>query len=83
MDDSSKEILTAIVVFLVLIYGFFFVMDKVMEQIYSFPSETNCQRFNDQEYITIHDPHEMFCEFNQTGWHLNKTKLSEAFSNAV
>ena len=44
------------------------------------PSEEKCQNITGYEMQENVYAEKYFCEFNETGWHLNKTKFREALS---
>lgn len=46
----------------------------------SLPSEEKCQRVYGYGDAERRYAEKMFCEFNETGWHLNKTKYNEVWS---
>jgi hypothetical protein len=45
------------------------------------PSEERCQQITGYGSEQLHYAKERFCDYNETGWHFNKTRYREAFSN--
>jgi hypothetical protein len=60
----------------IVIFGIFGIFASIVYK--EIPSEENCYRINGygtQERIYAE---QMYCEYNETGWHFNKTKFKEA-----
>ena len=47
----------------------------------SVPTEEKCQSIYGYGSAEKIYAEKYFCEFNETGWHLNKTKFKKAFNN--
>jgi hypothetical protein len=47
------------------------------------PSEENCIRIVGYGDEQKHIANELFCEYNESGWHFNKTKFKEALDSGV
>ena len=45
------------------------------------PSEEKCQSINGYGMQEKTYAEKFFCEYNESGWHFNKTKFREAFKN--
>jgi len=62
----------------IVMLGFFSLVTPMLYE--SIPSEEKCQRVYGYGQAEKAYAEKMFCDFNETGWHFNKTKYKEAFS---
>jgi hypothetical protein len=71
----------AIVIGVTVIVGAIFSIFAVGVMIANLPSEERCQQITGYGSEQQHYAVERFCDYNETGWHFNKTRYREAFRN--
>lgn len=81
MNDKVKMIL-AIVCFVFAAAVFVIIIDTTTRMLYtSIPSEGKCQSINGYGMQEKAYAEKLFCEYNESGWHFNKTRYHKMWEN--
>lgn len=80
MDDSLTHITIFIFIAAIVIAGLMIGTSAIS---LNAPSEETCQGFNEGYPYWIHSTENLWCEYNETGWHFNKTHYKESWQNAT